>query len=110
MLFIAVVALLVLLAVAAAIAVVDLRSLLGKGQVLFSSRSDGFKNQEREGWLGGGRGASPPRRWEDLDVAPLCLVVVPQLVFVVAAVVRLVLVVGFVAPCIGSFSARFSLT
>ena len=43
----------------------------------------------------------PPRRWEDLDVAPLCLlvvvVVVPSLAFVVAAVVGLVLVVGFVA-------------
>ena len=25
----------------------------------------------------GGEGAAPPRRWEDLDLAPLCLAVVP---------------------------------
>ena len=42
----------------------------------------------------------PPRRWEDLDVAPPCLVVVPYLAFVAAAAVRLVLVVGFVAACV----------
>ena len=60
-LFVAIVALLVL---AAAIAVVD-------------RRHDGFKIKKAGKGLGGGRSASPPRRWEDLDVAPLCLAVVP---------------------------------
>ena len=45
--------------------------------VLVDLPHDGFKNKEREGAWGGGRSASPPRRWEDLDVASLCLVVVP---------------------------------
>ena len=84
MLFIAVVALLVLL-VLVTVAVVDLRH-------------RGFKNKKRERGWGGGRSASPPRRWEDLDVAPLCLVLVPHLAVVVAAVC-LFLVVGFVAAC-----------
>ena len=65
---IAIVALLVLVAAAAAaaaaaaIAAVDLRH-------------SGFKNGKREG-VGGGRSASPLSRWEDLDVAPLCLAIV----------------------------------
>ena len=45
----------------------------------------------------------PGRRWEDLAVAPLCLVVVPYLAFAVAAVVCLVLVVSFVAACVWLF-------
>ena len=45
--------------------------------VLVDLPHDGFKNKEREGAWGGGRSTSPPRRWEDLDVASLCLVVVP---------------------------------
>ena len=64
-------------AVAAAIASVALLVLVAVViVVLVDLRHDGFKNKEREGW-GGGRSAFPPRRWEGLDVASLCLVVVP---------------------------------
>ena len=45
--------------------------------VVVDLRHDGFKIKEREGGWGGGRGASPPSRWEGLDVAYFCLVVVP---------------------------------
>ena len=89
MLFIAVVALLVLL-VLVAVAVVD-------------QRHGGFKNKKREGhWGEGTAPLTPPRRWEDLDEA-LCLVLVPYLAFVVAAAVCLVFVVGFVAACVWRF-------
>ena len=68
-------------AVAAAIASVALLVLVAVViVVLVVLRHDGFKNKEREGgWggWGGGRSPSPPRRWEGLDVASLCLVVVP---------------------------------
>ena len=38
----------------------------------------------------------PPICWEDVDLAPVCSVVIPQLACVVATVVPLVLVFGFV--------------
>ena len=64
-------------AVAAAIASVALLVLVAVViVVLVDLRHDGFKNKEREGGWGGGRSAFPPRRWEGLDVASLCLVVV----------------------------------
>ena len=68
-------------AVAAAIASVALLVLVAVViVVLVDLRHDGLKNKEREGGWGGGRSAStPPRLWEGLDVASLCLVVVPEL-------------------------------
>ena len=65
-------------AVAAAIASVALLVLVAVViVVLVDLRHDGFKNKEREGGLRGRAQPLPPRLWEGLDVASLCLVVVP---------------------------------
>ena len=65
------------LAVAVAAAIASVALLVAVVIVVVDLRHDGFKNKEREGV--GGEGAAPPPQgvWKGLDVASLCLVVVP---------------------------------
>ena len=65
------------LAVAVAAAIASVALLVAVVIVVVDLWHDGFKNKEREGGWGGGRSASPQGVLEGLDVASLCLVVVP---------------------------------